>query len=86
LPETVRQTQLEFDNRLANALEGMADRTEEKRPGMRENLEESFRLVEQTVLTCCADLPKEAFTSQLEGFLPLSRRIETLASYLDKEI
>ena len=37
---------------------------------MREDLEESFRLVEQTILTCCSDLPKEAFTPQLEGFLP----------------
>jgi multidrug resistance protein MdtO len=86
LPETVRQAQLEFDNRLSNVLEGMADRMEEKGPGMRENLEESFRLVEQAVSTCCADLPKEAFTAQLEAFLPLSRRIETLASNLDKEM
>jgi multidrug resistance protein MdtO len=86
LPETVRLAQVEFDNRLSNVLEGMADRMEEKGPGMRENLEESFRLVEQTVSTCCADLPKEAFTSQLEGLLPLSRRIETLVSNLDKQI
>lgn len=86
LPETVRQAQLEFDNRLAAALEGMADRMEEKGPGVREDLEESFRLVEETISTCCSDLPKEAFTPQLEGFLPLSRRIETLASSLDKEI
>ncbi len=86
LPETVRQAQLEFDNRLAGVLEGMADRMEGKGPGIRENLEESFKLVEQTVLTCCADLPGEAFTAQLEAFLPLSRRIETLASDLDKEM
>ena len=62
LPETVRLAQVEFDNRLSNVLEGMADRMEEKGPGMRENMEESFRLVEQTILTCCSDLPKEAFT------------------------
>ena len=40
----------------------------------------------EAVLTCRADLPKEAFTPQLEAFLPLSSRIETLASNLDKEI
>ncbi len=86
LPETVRLAQVEFDNRLSNVLEGMADRMEEKGPGTRENLEESFRLIEQAVSTCCADLPKEAFTAQLEGLLPLSRRIETLASNLAKEM
>ena len=36
--------------------------------------------------TCCSDLRKEAFTPQLERLLPLSRRIETLESNLDKEI
>lgn len=86
LPETVRLAQMEFDDRISGALEAMAERMEGKGPRTRENLEEAFRLVEHAVLTCCADLPKETFAAQLQALLPLSRRIETLASDLDKEI
>ncbi len=45
LPESVRRAQLEFDNRLAGALAGMADRMEEECPEAGQNLEESFKLL-----------------------------------------
>ena len=86
LPETVRLAQLEFDNRIAGALDGMADRMEGKVAGEGEDLEEAFTTVEQAVSTCCADLPKEPFAARLEALVPLSRTIETLARDLDKEI
>lgn len=82
----LRLGQLEFDERLAGALEGMADWMEEKGPGTKEDREEAFKLVERAVLTCCADLPKETFAARLEAFFPLTRRIRTWGSSLDKEM
>jgi multidrug resistance protein MdtO len=86
LPEAVRVAQLEFDNRLAQALDGMADRMEGRGSKVSENLEDSFKRLEQTTLTCCSELPKEAPAAQLAAFLPLSRRMESLTSALDTEI
>jgi multidrug resistance protein MdtO len=86
LPEPVRLAQLEFDDRLAATLDGMADRMEGKGPEVRENLEDSLERLEQTTLTCCPELPKEALATPLQTFLPLCRRIESLTSALDKEI
>ncbi len=95
LPEAVRLAQREFDNDVAGALEGMANRIEGNVPGGREkavagvspaDLETSFKRLEQTTVTCCPELPKGALTAQLQTFLPLSRRIERLTSALDKEI
>jgi hypothetical protein len=37
-------------------------------------------------LTCCSELPKEALAAQLQTFLSLSPRIESLTSALGKEI
>jgi hypothetical protein len=86
LPQAVRLTQLEFDNRLAQTLDGMADRMEDKGPELRENLEDSFKRLEQTTLDCCSESPKEALAARLQAFLFLSRRIESLTSALAKEI
>jgi multidrug resistance protein MdtO len=86
LPQAVRLAQLEFDNRLAQALDGMADRMEDKGPEIRENLEDSFKRLEQTTLDCCSESPKEALAARLQAFLLLSRRIESLTSALDREI
>ena len=85
LPEAVRLAQQEFDNRLAKTLDGMADRMEGKGPEVRENLEDSLERLEQTFQTCCPEEPQEALGAQLQTFLPLSRRIESLTSALDKE-
>jgi multidrug resistance protein MdtO len=86
LPGAVRAAQLEFDNRLAQALEGMADRMEDKGSETRENLESSFEHLEQTTLTCCSGSPEGAPAAELQTFLLLSGRIEKLISALDGEI
>jgi len=86
LPEAVRLAQQEFDNRLAKTLDGMADRMEGKGPEVRENLQDSFERLEQTTLTSCSELPRKALTAQLQTFLPLSSKIESLASALDREL
>jgi multidrug resistance protein MdtO len=86
LPEPVRLAQKEFDDQLAITLDGMADRLEGKGPEVRESLEVSLERLEKTTATCCSELPEEALAPQLRSFLPLSRRIESLTSGLDREI
>jgi multidrug resistance protein MdtO len=86
LPEAVRVAQQEFDNRLAETLDGMAGRMEGKAPETKENLEESLERLEQTTRTCCSEEPQELLTARLQTFLPLSRRIGDLTLSLSKEI
>lgn len=86
LPEPVSSAQQEFDDRLAKTLDSMADRLEDNGSGARENLEDSLERLQQITSTCCPELPKDSLTDQLSAFLALSRRIESLASALDKEI
>jgi hypothetical protein len=86
LPEAIRVAQQEFDDRLARMLEGMADRIEGRAPKERENFEDSFERLEQQTRTCCSEKPQEALAAQLQTFLTLSRRIDSLTISLDKEI
>ncbi len=59
LPEAVRVAQQEFDNRLAETLDGMAGRMEGKAPEAKENLEDSLERLEQTIRTCGSEDPQE---------------------------
>jgi multidrug resistance protein MdtO len=86
LPEAVRVAQQGFDDRLAETLDGMAGRMEGKAPEVEENLKDSLERLEQTIRTCCSQEAQEALAARLQTFLPLSRRIESLTSALDKEI
>jgi multidrug resistance protein MdtO len=86
LPEAIRVAQREFDDNLAKMLDGMADRIEGKPPQEKDNLEDSFKRLEQTVRTCCSEGPQEFITSELLTFLALSRSIESVTLSLDKEI
>jgi len=86
LPEAVRVAQQEFDNRLAETLDGMAGRMEGKAPETKENLEESLERLEQTIRTCCSEQPQDVLAARLQTFLPLSSRIQELTMSLSKEI
>ena len=86
LPEAVRVAQQEFDNRLAETLDGMAGRMEGKAPEKKENLEDSLERLEQTIRTCCSEQPQDVLAARLQTFLPLSRRIGDLTISLSKEI
>jgi multidrug resistance protein MdtO len=86
LPEAVRVAQQEFDDRLAAMLEGMADRVEGKATEGREGYEDSFERLKQEIQTCCLEASQEARAAQLQTFLALSRRIDSLTISLDKEI
>ena len=79
LPESVRAAEQAFDNQLAKTLDGMANRIDGEVPGPKDNFEDSFERLEQTVRT-------EVLTAELQTFLTLSRNIESVASSLDKEI
>ena len=86
LPEAVRVSQQEYDDRLSGMLEGMADRIEggerqvERVPGS------AFERLEQTVQACCAGESEEAPQIRLRSFLALLREIDRLTTSLDDEI
>jgi multidrug resistance protein MdtO len=86
LPEAIRAAQREFDDRLARMLEGMVNRLEGRAPQERVNFEDWFERLKREIRTCCLEEPSEALADQLQTFLTLSRRIESLAVSLDKEI
>ena len=86
LPEAIRVTQREFDDRLAETLESMADRMEN---GLKQRIrmaEDSFEGVERAIRTCCPEESQTALAAHLQTLLTLSRRIESLTISLDKEI
>jgi multidrug resistance protein MdtO len=86
LPEAARVAQQEFDDNLATMLDDMADRMEGKATQERDQFEDTFKHLEQTVQTCCSQAPQELPTKELQTFLALSRSIETLTISLDKQI
>jgi multidrug resistance protein MdtO len=86
LPEEVRLAQREFDEGLAGALDGLADRLEGKAREQRESLEVSLTRLEQLVNAAAAAGAQGVLAAHLQTFLLLSRRIESLVAALDKEI
>jgi multidrug resistance protein MdtO len=86
LPEPARVAQQEFDNRLAEMLDGMADRMEGKPPQRTDRVEDAYERLEQTVRNCCSEEPQELVTAKMQTFLALSRSIDNMAISLDMEI
>jgi multidrug resistance protein MdtO len=84
LPQTVGAAQRAFDDELARALEAIADRIE-GRPSQADLFEESLASLERAVSTHEGSEPPPA-AGRFEAFLDLHRRIESLASSLQKEI
>ncbi len=86
LPQAVRAAQQEFDRELAQKLDGIADRIEAKSWQEKDNFENSFEGLEQTIHTCSSEGPQKLLTAELQTFLALSRSIESLTTSLSKEI
>jgi hypothetical protein len=86
LPEAVRLAQQEFDDQLAAAIAGMADRMEGKPPERKDSLEQSFEQLEHTIQTCCSGGLQETLPAEVQTFLALSRGIERVTASLDREI
>jgi multidrug resistance protein MdtO len=85
LPHTVGAAQRAFDDELARVLEAMADRIE-GRPSQVGLFEESFTRLERVVSTHEGSEPQAETADRFQAFLSLDRRIESLASSLQKEI
>jgi multidrug resistance protein MdtO len=83
-PESVRLAQREFDNRLAEMLERMADRREGKESERNDDFKDAFERLERTVRT--SEGPQELLPTELQTFLALSRSTASVAMSLDKEI
>jgi multidrug resistance protein MdtO len=84
LPQPVRLAQRDFDEHLAVKLEGMADRLQSKAPQEGEDLDASLVHLEG-IVRFCSTAPG-AGTANTQTLLLLSRRVESLAASLDKEI
>jgi multidrug resistance protein MdtO len=85
LPEALQHAQEEFDQRLAAALTGTADRMEGKGSTQKENLQSAYAELEEVARKA---MPKQQhpFTPQIQSFLLLSRRITDLADRLTNEM
>ena len=86
LPEPVRVAQREFDDCLAKVLDGMADCLESKAHQSAESLEGLLARLEEIVNACDAAEAQGTSAASLQTFLPLLRRIESLAVSLTGEI
>jgi multidrug resistance protein MdtO len=86
LPQAIRVAQQAFDDRLARMLDAMANRMEGKASEERNNIEDAFGGLEQTVRTCCSIGPQRLLTVELQTLLALSRNMESLTTSLNKEI
>ena len=85
LLHSVGAAQRAFDDELARALEAIADRIE-GRPSQVGLFEESLARLERAVSTCQGSEPQPETANQVQAFVSLHRRIESLTSSLQKEI
>ena len=84
LPQPFCLTQQEFDEHLAAKLEGMADRLESKPRAQTQALDGRLFNLEESVSSCHSE--QGAGTANIQTFLMLSSRVESLVAFLDKEI
>jgi multidrug resistance protein MdtO len=85
LPENVRLAQRAFDDELARTLEAMADRIEGRSSQVR-LAEESFARLEHAVSTYDVHEPQKQSAIRLQAFLSLHRRVENIATSLQRDL
>jgi multidrug resistance protein MdtO len=85
LPESVRVAQRAFDDELARALADLADRMEGRPPGAKPR-EEWLAPLERTVRTYDVHEPQKQTAIRLQAFLSLHRRVENIATSLQKDL
>jgi multidrug resistance protein MdtO len=86
LPAPVATAQQEFDEALADVMDGMADRSEGKTSQGKDDFEDAFEGLERTVRSYCSEGPQGLLAPELQAFLALSRSIENVTLCLDNEI
>ena len=85
LPHTVDAAQRAFGDELARTLEAMADRIEGRFSQVKP-AEESLARLEHTVSTYDLHEPQKQTAIRLQAFLSLHRRVENIATSLQKEL
>lgn len=85
LPESVRVAQRVFDEELGRALAELADRME-GRPPCAKPREEWLAALERTVTTYNVQEPQKQTAIRLQAFLSLHRRVENIATSLQKDL
>jgi multidrug resistance protein MdtO len=83
LPEAIAVQQREFDDRLAESLDAMADRVGGRSTGVRPTLEEARARLERTIE---AYRPKGASEGRFDALLLLGRKIESSVLSLTNEV
>jgi multidrug resistance protein MdtO len=86
LPKPVADAQAAFDESLTKVLDGMADRMEGAASVVSEDVGRLVDRLNQTIQACYQGKSQEPLAPKLETYVSLSRRIESLASSLDREI
>jgi multidrug resistance protein MdtO len=86
LPAPVATAQQEFDEALADVIDGVADRMSGKTSDRHNGFRISVEDLEKTIQTYDSGKSQEALTAQLGGFLSLSRKIASLTVSLDNEM
>src|SRR3984957_5333730 len=83
LPEAIAVQQREFDDRLAESLDAMADRVEGRSTGVQQTLQEACARVERTIQSYG---PKGTLEGRYDGLLLLDRKIESSILSLTTEV
>ena len=86
LPQRMDLAQQEFDEHLAVTLDVIAERFKGKASTRTLSLQDSFARLEQIIQASEPAVSQGAFSSHLQTFLLLSRRIVSLTISLDREI
>jgi multidrug resistance protein MdtO len=86
LPAPVAAAQQEFDERLADVLDDIANRMSGKTSDRHNGFRISVEDLEKTIQTYDSGKSQEALPAQLGGFLSLCRKIASLTISLDNEM
>ena len=86
LPERVRASQLEFDDRLAVVLETMAGRMEERAPKEDHDYKDEFEHLEKVLDSYCIEASHQSIPIEMKTFLALSHTAKSLVMSLQHEL
>lgn len=82
LPDPIAEKLREFDEQLAQALDAMADRIEERPTGLQQTLPDALTQLERAIQVY---RPDRALTGRFQALLMLGRRIESSMASLGKQ-
>lgn len=80
LPEPVRLAQRKFDDQTALMLDAIADQVEGKAPGQKTDLTSALANLDLAIQAFRSEHPQDALAPQIQTYIPLSARAESLAT------